>query len=277
MIVYKNQFERSSRVLLCTQIGYQRFYVLLFVSKWHHYRQKSMMIHHLNNLVLLRLRPAKTERQNQQHVECDYCEEKNFHVGFVSNLAASKMEKKPTKEKIILGLDPGTNVMGYGVILAQRSQLSLLQFGVIQLSKYESHELRLKKIFDRVLALVDEFKPDEVALEAPFYGKNVQSMLKLGRAQGVAMSAALHREIAIVEYAPKKVKQSVTGNGNASKEQVARMLMTIFKIKEVPKLLDATDALAVALCHHYQQGSVKSKAKSWDAFLKDHPEKIKKP
>lgn len=185
------------------------------------------------------------------------------------------MEKKETKEKIILGLDPGTNVMGYGIIMVQRSKLDLLQFGVIQLNKYESHELRLKKIFDRVLTLLDEFSPDEVALEAPFFGKNVQSMLKLGRAQGVAMSAALYREIPIVEYAPKKVKQSVTGNGNASKEQVAKMLMAIFKIKELPKLLDATDALAVALCHHYQNGSTASKTKSWSSFLKENPGKIK--
>lgn len=179
------------------------------------------------------------------------------------------------KEKIILGLDPGTSVMGYGVILIQGSSLKLLQFGVIHLSKLESHELRLKKIFDRVLGIIDEFSPDEVALEAPFYGKNVQSMLKLGRAQGVAMSAALHREIPIVEYAPKKVKQSVTGNGNASKEQVARMLMQIFAFKELPKLLDASDALAVAVCHHYQKGGAQGKAKSWDNFLKENPKRIK--
>lgn len=180
------------------------------------------------------------------------------------------------KERIILGLDPGTNVMGYGVILVQGSALQLLQFGVIQLSKFDSHELRLKKIFDRVLGLVDEFSPDEVALEAPFYGKNVQSMLKLGRAQGVAMSAALHREVPIVEYAPKKVKQSVTGNGNASKEQVARMLMQLFAIKELPKLLDASDALAVAVCHYYQKGNTASKTKTWEAFVQENPDKIKK-
>lgn len=179
------------------------------------------------------------------------------------------------KERIILGLDPGTSVMGYGVILVRKPTINLLQFGVIHLSKYESHELRLKKIFDRVLSLIDDFHPDEVALEAPFYGKNVQSMLKLGRAQGVAMSAALSREIPIVEYAPKRVKQSVTGNGNASKEQVAKMLMTLFTIKELPKLLDATDALAVAVCHHFQNGSTRSKNKSWEAFVKDNPEKVK--
>ncbi len=182
---------------------------------------------------------------------------------------------KLIKEKIILGLDPGTNVMGYGIILTKGNAIELLQFGVIHLSRYEGHELKLKKIFERVTSIIHEFNPDEVALEAPFFGKNVQSMLKLGRAQGVAMSAALAREIPIVEYAPKKVKQSVTGNGNASKEQVAAMLMTIFKFKEAPKLLDATDALAVALCHHYQQGVSMPKSKSWESFLKDNPEKIK--
>jgi len=187
----------------------------------------------------------------------------------------SKVEKKPVIEKIILGLDPGTNVMGYAVILIQLSKVKLLQFGVIQMGKYGAHELKLKKIFDRVLTLVDEFKPDEVALEAPFFGKNVQSMLKLGRAQGVAMAAALYREVPITEYAPKKVKQSVTGNGNASKEQVAKMLMQIFSIKEMPKLLDASDALAVAVCHHYQNGMTKNKSKSWESFLKDNPAKIK--
>jgi crossover junction endodeoxyribonuclease RuvC len=187
----------------------------------------------------------------------------------------SKVEKKPVIEKIILGLDPGTNIMGYGVILVQLSKVKLLQFGVIQMGKYGAHELKLKKIFDRVLALVDEFNPDEVALEAPFFGKNVQSMLKLGRAQGVAMAAALYRDVPITEYAPKKVKQSVTGNGNASKEQVARMLMQIFSIKEMPKLLDASDALAVAVCHHYQNGMLKNKSKSWESFLKDNPAKVK--
>lgn len=184
------------------------------------------------------------------------------------------MEKKPVKEKIILGLDPGTNVMGYGIIAIHNANVSLLQFGVIQLGKYGNHELKLKKIFDRVLSLVDEYNPDEVALEAPFYGKNVQSMLKLGRAQGVAMSAALHREIPIIEYAPKKVKQSVTGNGNASKEQVAKMLMSIFSIKELPKLFDATDALAVAVCHHYQKGIKQSGTRSWESFLKENPKRL---
>lgn len=184
-----------------------------------------------------------------------------------------KMEKKAVKEKIILGLDPGTNIMGYGLLQTKGSKLTLLQFGVINMGKYGAHELKLKKIFERVLAIVDEYHPDEVALEAPFFGKNIQSMLKLGRAQGVAMAAALYREVPITEYAPKKVKQSVTGNGNASKEQVARMLMQIFSLKELPKLLDATDALAVAVCHHYQNGATKSKSKSWEVFLNENPKR----
>lgn len=166
--------------------------------------------------------------------------------------------------------------MGYGLIVVRSTRIELIQFGVIHLGKYGNHELKLKKIFDRVLSLVDEYHPDEVALEAPFYGKNVQSMLKLGRAQGVAMSAALFREIPIIEYAPKKVKQSVTGNGNASKEQVAKMLMTLFKIREAPKLLDATDALAVAVCHHFQKGTAKTKSTSWEAFVKENAGRVVK-
>lgn len=179
------------------------------------------------------------------------------------------------KEQVILGLDPGTNVMGYGLIWVKKPTIKLVQFGVIHLSKYQGHELKLKKIYDRVSALIEEYGPDEVALEAPFYGKNVQSMLKLGRAQGVAMAAALAREIPITEYAPKKVKQSVTGNGNASKEQVAAMIQTLLNIKEAPRLLDATDALGVALCHHYQGGHSTPKNKSWKAFLTDNPQRLK--
>lgn len=179
--------------------------------------------------------------------------------------------RQQTEEKIILGLDPGTTVMGYGLILCINNKLTLLQFGVIHLSKYKEHELKLKKIYDRIITLIDEFNPDEVALEAPFFGKNVQSMLKLGRAQGVAMAAALSRDIPIKEYAPKKIKQSVTGNGNASKEQVAAMLMQLLNFKEAPKLLDATDALAVAVTHHYQEGNNQRSNKSWKAFLDENP------
>ena len=184
-------------------------------------------------------------------------------------------KQKIPSERIILGLDPGTNVMGYGVILIRGNQITLLQFGVIHLGKYQTHELKLQKIFERVDHLIAEFGPDEVALEAPFYGKNVQSMLKLGRAQGVAMAAALRHDIPITEYAPKKVKQSVTGNGNASKEQVAEMLKSLLKFSDAPKLLDATDALAVALCHHYQFGTRKSGTKSWTAFIRDNPGRVK--
>jgi crossover junction endodeoxyribonuclease RuvC len=187
----------------------------------------------------------------------------------------SKIEKIKPKETIILGLDPGTVVMGYGLIKVTGKQLTLLQFGVIHLSKYSEHALKLKKIFDRVLSLIDEYHPDEVALEAPFFGKNVQSMLKLGRAQGVAMAAALSRDIPITEYAPKKVKQSVTGNGNASKEQVAEMLKQLLNFKEAPKLLDATDALGVAICHHFQGGNAGSNTRSWKAFISDNPKRIK--
>jgi crossover junction endodeoxyribonuclease RuvC len=186
------------------------------------------------------------------------------------------MINRQTKERVILGLDPGTNVMGYGVILSVGNRITLQQFGVIHLKKYSQHELKLKKIFERVLSLIDDYHPDEVALEAPFFGKNVQSMLKLGRAQGVAMAAALSREIPITEYAPKKVKQSVTGNGNASKEQVAFMLKDILKFPEIPKLLDATDALAVAITHHYQQGNNTRSNKSWKAFLDQNPSRIAK-
>jgi len=181
---------------------------------------------------------------------------------------------KVAKEKIILGMDPGTNEMGYGVILVNGNKLTLLQFGIIHLRKYATHELKLKKIFENVTSLVNRHKPDEVAIEAPFYGKNVQSMLKLGRAQGVAMAAVLSFDIPIVEYAPKKVKQSVTGNGNASKEQVAHMLRHILSFDETPKLFDATDALAVALCHHFSKGSKGQQKKSWSSFIKNNPDRI---
>jgi crossover junction endodeoxyribonuclease RuvC len=180
-------------------------------------------------------------------------------------------------EKIILGIDPGTRIMGYAVIKVLGKNIEVLQYGVINLEKYTNQEIKLKKIFERVTQIVDEFLPDEVALEAPFYGKNVQSMLKLGRAQGVAMTAALMREIPITEYAPRKVKQSVTGTGTASKEDLAAMLEKILKIKFADNtLLDASDALGVALCHHYQGGVKTNKAKGWGNFLKENPDKVKK-
>ena len=176
-------------------------------------------------------------------------------------------------DKIILGIDPGTNIMGYGVISIRKSEISLIAMGAIHLTKLGDHGARLKKIFERTLHLIDEYKVDEFAIEAPFYGKNVQSMLKLGRAQGVSMAAALVRDVPVSEYLPKKVKKSITGNGAASKEQVGAMLKSIVPFKESPKYLDATDGLAIAVCHYFQ-GSVSTKTKSysgWDSFLRNNP------
>ena len=184
--------------------------------------------------------------------------------------------KEAVTERIILGVDPGTRHMGYGVLKIQGKEVTLLQLGVINLTKYTNHEIKLKKIFEKLTGLIEEYLPDEMAIEAPFYGKNVQSMLKLGRAQGVAMAAALMRQIPIIEYAPKKIKQSVTGNGNASKEQVAAMIQTLLKLKEIPELLDATDAVAVALCHFYQGGATQVRqTKSWAAFVTANADRVK--
>ena len=179
---------------------------------------------------------------------------------------------------VILGIDPGTTIMGYGLITQSGNNPVLMNLGVIELHKMDDHYERLKKIFDRVLKIIDEYKPDHMALEAPFYGKNVQSMLKLGRAQGVAMSAALYRNLPIFEYAPRKIKQSITGNGNASKEQVARLLQSMMEIEELPGNLDATDGLAAAVCHFYNCRNPQSEAsyKSWKDFIRKNPGKEKK-
>ncbi|ANQ47970.1 crossover junction endodeoxyribonuclease RuvC [Flammeovirga sp. MY04] len=185
--------------------------------------------------------------------------------------------RQKVEEKLILGIDPGTQEMGYGLILVKGQKLSLVQYGVIHLKKYANHAIKLRKIHERITHLIEEYGPDEMALEAPFVGQNIQSALKLGRAQGVAMSAALIRDIPITEYAPKKVKAAVTGNGNASKEQVAHMLMKLLKFKvEDNVLLDATDALGVAVCHSYQKGQNVSTKKSWSAFLKENPDRLSK-
>lgn len=187
--------------------------------------------------------------------------------------------KKTVVDKIILGIDPGTSIMGYGIIHVRNKELRLITYGVIHLSKLTTHPDKLKRIFDRVDQLILEYKPDEMAIEAPFFGKNVQSMLKLGRAQGVSIAAALHRNLPFEEYTPKKIKQSITGSGNASKEQVASMLMRLFNLKEMPKHLDATDGLAAAVCHHFQGGigeHNKSKSGSWKAFVSDNPKRLKK-
>ena len=181
-------------------------------------------------------------------------------------------------EKIILGIDPGTTVMGYGLIKVVNNEMKFLLLNELDLKKYKDHYLKLKLIFNRTLELIENYHPDELALEAPFFGKNVQSMLKLGRAQGVAMAAGLTRETPIFEYSPKKIKMSITGNGNASKEQVAKMLQNIFNFKKIPKNLDSTDGLAVAVCHYYNLNSVinKSNYKDWNTFLKKNPDKISK-
>lgn len=181
------------------------------------------------------------------------------------------------EDKVILGMDPGTSLMGYGVVHVKGKKLNLVTMGVIHLSKLPEHSDKLKRIFERTLQLIDTYHPDEFAVEAPFFGKNVQSMLKLGRAQGVSMAAALYRDIPIMEYSPRKIKQSITGNGNASKEQVASMLQSLMKIEKMPKHLDATDGLAAAVCHYFQGGNTtKSKSYSgWKAFIADNPNKVK--
>lgn len=180
------------------------------------------------------------------------------------------------REKIILGIDPGTTIMGYGIIRITGNKINMISFGVLQLNKYDDHPLRLKLIFEKTLSLIEQYKPDELAIEAPFYGKNVQSMLKLGRAQGVAIAAALYRTMPIFEYSPRKIKQSITGKGSASKEQVAAMLQRLLGLKELPVNLDATDALAAAVCHHFQKGAVITgkKFSGWKSFLSANPEKL---
>jgi crossover junction endodeoxyribonuclease RuvC len=176
--------------------------------------------------------------------------------------------------KIILGIDPGTTVMGYALISTENNEPKLMQFGVIMLEKYDDHFIRLQKIFERCSALIEEYKPDEIALESPFYGKNIQVMLKIGRAQGVAMAAAMSKSIPVFEYAPRKIKQSVTGNGNASKEQVAKMLQNLLADDLKSDFFDATDALAVCLCHFYSNKIPQNKSKSWSAFVKDNQDRI---
>jgi crossover junction endodeoxyribonuclease RuvC len=188
-------------------------------------------------------------------------------------------KKKPLKtEKIILGIDPGTTIMGFGLIKVIGKEMQFLQLNELQLQKYSDHYLKLKLIFERTIELIDTFNPDEIAIEAPFFGKNVQSMLKLGRAQGVAMAAGLSREIPITEYAPKKIKMAITGNGNASKEQVAKMLQSLLGLKTLPKNLDSTDGLAAAVCHFYNAGKVEigKSYSDWGSFVKQNEKRLKK-
>ncbi len=184
-----------------------------------------------------------------------------------------------TGEQIILGIDPGTTVMGYGILKVTGNRTELLAMGVLDLKKYKDHYLKLQRIFARTLSLIDEFHPDCLAIEAPFFGKNVQSMLKLGRAQGVAMSAALYRDIPITEYAPLKIKMAITGSGSASKEQVADMLRRFLKIPQEHMLpqLDATDGLAAAYCHFLQMGNPSSEKSfsGWKDYISKNKVKVK--
>lgn len=185
----------------------------------------------------------------------------------------------PVKEKIILGIDPGTTIMGYGVLRITGTKPELLAMGVIDLREYGDHYLKLRRIFERVIGIIESYLPDELAIEAPFFGKNVQSMLKLGRAQGVAMAAALSRDIPITEYAPLKIKMAITGNGRASKEQVAGMLQRMLHIgnEEMPAFMDATDGLAAAYCHFLQMGKpvTASTYHGWKDYMSKNPDKVK--
>lgn len=199
-----------------------------------------------------------------------YCNEKT---------ALEELQRIKDYERIIFGIDPGTIVMGYGLIGIEKEKAEIISLGVIKLDKLEDHSMRLKKIFERTVSIIDQYHPDELAIEAPFFGKNVQSMLKLGRAQGVAIAAALTRELAVFEYSPKKIKQSITGNGNASKEQVSLMLQKLLKFEESPKFFDATDGLGAAYCHYLQNsvgGSSEKKFTNWKSFVSANPSKLKK-
>lgn len=201
----------------------------------------------------------------------------NWHIthiwiGKITNMVQTKVEK------IILGIDPGTNVMGYGIIKVMGNKASMIAMGVIDMRKTTDQYLRLGHIFERITGIIESYLPDEVAIEAPFFGKNVQSMLKLGRAQGVAIAAAIQRDIPIHEYAPLKIKMAITGQGQASKEQVAGMLRRLLHLdeSEMPKFMDATDALGAAYCHFLQMGSPESGVKysGWKDFINKNPNKL---
>ncbi|WP_129715990.1 crossover junction endodeoxyribonuclease RuvC [Pedobacter sp. SYP-B3415] len=183
------------------------------------------------------------------------------------------------KERVILGIDPGTSVMGYGVICENGSKNTLQSLGIVKLDHLNDHFSKLRLIFEKTVGLIDAYHPDVLAIEAPFYGKNIQVLLKLGRAQGIAMAAALSRDIPVFEYAPRKIKQSITGNGNATKEQVAAMLQRLLNFKETPEFLDATDGLAVALCHAFQRTPTSSSSSKsyagWSGFVRDNKSRLK--
>jgi crossover junction endodeoxyribonuclease RuvC len=182
------------------------------------------------------------------------------------------------QETIILGIDPGTTIMGFGLISVRGDHMEFIQMNELVLKSYSDPYLKLKHIFERTVELIDTHCPDEIAIEAPFYAKNVQSMLKLGRAQGVAMAAGLSRQVPITEYMPKKIKMAITGNGNASKEQVAGMLQVLLKLKELPRNLDSTDGLAAAVCHHFNRNNDRSRESynGWSSFINANPDRVKK-
>lgn len=185
----------------------------------------------------------------------------------------AKLEQKTASYKI-LGVDPGTNLLGFAILRVDGKKLTAEELGVIKLSQFPDHAQRLQRIFERLKQVIFTHKPKQMAVEAPFFGKNAQSMLKLGRAQGVAIAAAMTSAVEVTEYSPRKIKQAITGNGNASKEQVSAMLEQELKMDLSNQLLDATDALATALCHYYQSRNTIGKGKNysgWDAFLKDNP------
>ena len=182
------------------------------------------------------------------------------------------------KQRIIMGIDPGTNLLGYGVILIDARKVHFVDMGVVDLRKEKDHFVKLNRIFHEVGILMDRYTPDDLAIEAPFYGKNPQVMLKLGRAQGAAISAALHRQIPVFEYAPRKVMMAIPGNGNASKEQVMMLMGKTLKIEMDNKFLDASDALGIAMCHFYQLTnplSDTSASTNWKKFIAAHPDRIK--
>jgi crossover junction endodeoxyribonuclease RuvC len=182
------------------------------------------------------------------------------------------------EKTIILGIDPGTIALGYGIIEVDKQKIKLLSMGVIHLTQYDDPLDKLKTIYEKVQGLIENYKPEVCAIEAPFFGKNVQSMLKLGRAQGVAIASALTKNVAVFEYSPKKIKQSVTGNGNSSKEQVAAMLQRLCQFEMQPKFLDATDGLAAAVCHHFQHKIptvAGKKVSGWNDFIKQNPKRVK--
>lgn len=202
----------------------------------------------------------------------------------------TKISVSPHKERVILGIDPGTRILGYGIIKCLGKKMELICAGVVRLEKYEDHGTRLKIIFERCTSLIQNYGVHEVAIEAPFFGKNVQSMLKLGRAQGVAIAAGMMQELPITEYAPRKIKLAITGKGAAGKEQVAAMLKQMLAIDEMPSFLDATDGLAAAVCHFFQSApskvslvtknkvkkSSQGKKNAWADYLNKNPDKIKK-